>query len=257
MMCHRKAFMRSVIIGAILAGILASGNPARAATKISKVIVVAGPSRNKNAILHWKITNDSKLAVYVYDFYLLGPAYHVQKDAENVILDTTPVKEEPSCPPNRFPPVLLLVGPGRTIEGDLVDSSIGDLQDKLISIRVAVGPDPYTVVAEAKRFYTSGGCRHNPYDAIVRWGTILKSNAFRTSSGVSSGSTVNQNTPEMRMFLRLDSIRVRATARKTGAIIPVRKQSGRGSGVLALLLTPQQLTNLVAISEPSRTQARC
>ena len=65
------------------------------------------------------------MAVYVYDFYLWGPAYHIETVGDGAIIDTTPVTELRSCPPNRFPPVLLLVvGPQRTIEGDFSDPAI-------------------------------------------------------------------------------------------------------------------------------------
>jgi hypothetical protein len=42
-------------------------------------------------------------------------------------------------------------------------------------MRIAIFNDPYKVVAESKRFYNSR-CKHSPYDAIVREGTIVESN---------------------------------------------------------------------------------
>ena len=71
-----------------------------------------------------------------------------------------------------------MVGPHRSIEGDFTDGDVKDLAGKLVSIRIAVGADPYSVVDEAKRFANSG-CQHSPWDAIVRWGTILESNSIR------------------------------------------------------------------------------
>lgn len=137
---------------------------------------------HKDALVHWKITNDLDTAVYVYNFYMWGPAYHVERSGDRLVIETTPISEEASCPPNRFPPVLLFpVGPHRTVEGDFSDSEIKDLGGKLVSLRMAVGSDPYSVVAEAKKFMSSR-CTHNPYDAIVRWGTILESNTIRLSS---------------------------------------------------------------------------
>ena len=111
--------------------------------------------------------------MFVYDFYLWGPALHVDTKADEVVVETAPVTEVRSCPPNRFPPVLLLViAPGRTIEGDYTDSELEITGEEARLTSVAVGTKPYSVVAEAKRFYNSR-CEHNPYDAIVRWGTIL------------------------------------------------------------------------------------
>lgn len=134
---------------------------------------------HRDGVLHWTITNNLETAVYVYDFYLWGPAYHIERAGDRVIINTAPVSQEASCPPNRFPPVLLLVvAPHRSIDGDFVDSELRDLDGKQVSIRIAVGSDPYTVVAEAKRFMSSK-CAHSPYDAIVRWGTILESNTLQ------------------------------------------------------------------------------
>jgi hypothetical protein len=130
----------------------------------------------EGALVHWRITNSLGIAVFVYDFYLWGPPYHVDREQNRIVIETTPIDEEPSCPPNRFPPVLLLViGPHRTIEGDFTDSTINGIKGKLVSMKIAVGTDPYTVVQEAKQFMSSS-CKHNPYDAIVRWGVILQSN---------------------------------------------------------------------------------
>ena len=96
-----------------------------------------------------------------------------------IVLSTTPTKEEATCPPNRFPPVLLLVvAPSRrTLHGDFVDSQLKVPAKADLSMRIAVRSDPYTVVAEAKRFADSN-CKHSPYDAIVRWGTIIDSNTI-------------------------------------------------------------------------------
>jgi hypothetical protein len=130
-------------------------------------------------LLRWKITNRLPTAIYVYDFYLWGPAYHVERLADRVLIDTTPVVELRSCPPTRFPPVLLVVvGPHRRISGEFSDSEISGLGGKQVAIRVAVGTDPYSVVEQAKKFAASR-CRYSPYDAIVQWGTIIESNAIR------------------------------------------------------------------------------
>jgi hypothetical protein len=133
----------------------------------------------EGALVHWRITNNLATAVYVYDLFLWGPAYHVVAHQDRVVVETTPVTELRSCPPNRNPPVLLLlVGPHRNIEGDFTDSNIKDVRGKAISMRIAVGNDPYSVVALAKRYMTSD-CQHSPYDAIIRWGAILESNVLQ------------------------------------------------------------------------------
>jgi len=115
----------------------------------------------------------------VYDFFLWGPALSVDHSAQKTIFNTTPLVEQASCPPNRFPPVLLLViGPGRSISGELQDDRLKTLTGRTVSLRIAAGLDAYTVLDEAKKFFDSD-CKHSPYDAIVRWGTIVESNAVR------------------------------------------------------------------------------
>jgi hypothetical protein len=135
--------------------------------------------RQTGSLFHWKIKNTLQTAVYVYDFYLWGPALHVGVRADRVVFETAPIAEVRSCPPIRFPPVLLLViGPGRSIEGDFVNAAVRDLEGKPVSLQVAVGTEPYSVVSEAARYYNSN-CEHNPYDAIVRWGTLVESSPAR------------------------------------------------------------------------------
>lgn len=169
-----KAIISSVLLLAAGLGHAQSPSALRRAVSLEISRVTQG-----DAQFHWKITNALDVAVYVYDFYLWGPAYHIERLGDQVRIDTTPVVEQRSCPPNRFPPVLLLViGPGRTIAGDFSDPEIRGLESKQVSVRIAVGSDPYSVVAEAKRFMSSR-CQNSPYDAIVRWGTIIESNSLR------------------------------------------------------------------------------
>jgi hypothetical protein len=98
------------------------------------------PDPSGKALLSWSITNNSKLAVYVYDFFLWGPTAWVERSDNRIMLSTPPTKEEATCPPNRFPPVLLLVvAPGRTIHGDFVDSRLKVPPNADLSMRVAVG----------------------------------------------------------------------------------------------------------------------
>jgi hypothetical protein len=142
---------------------------------------ISGPT-DSDSLLHWKISNAGSLSVYVYDFYLWGPAFRLEQQPSKTRIDTTPVKEEPACAPNRFPPVLLLrVEPGRTIQGDFKDNEIKVNPSDKVTFTIAVGIDPYAPEALVKRFYLSN-CKHNPYDAIVRWGTIIDSNSIQLPS---------------------------------------------------------------------------
>jgi len=163
----------------VLAGIgLAWGN-ARTQPTVERVRIEAAKGKVNGAVLHWKITNDSDTGAFVFDTFLWGPAYSVERYADKVTINTSPVSELGGCPPNRFPLILLLViGPHRSIEGDFTDDEIKDLDGKLVSFRVAVGADPYSVVDTAKAFANSK-CLHSPWDAIVRWGTVLESNGVQ------------------------------------------------------------------------------
>jgi len=178
----------SNILHGLLSGVLLLGFSAVAVARpdprISQgVHVEVGPPRQTGSLFHWKIKNTLETAVFVYDFYLWGPALHVDTKADRTVFETAPTAEERSCPPYRFPPVLLLaIGPGRTIEGDFVDSPPEGPQGKLVSLQVAVGTEPYTVVNAAARFYNSN-CEHNPYDAIVTWGTLVESAPVRWKPG--------------------------------------------------------------------------
>ena len=145
---------------------------------LGKVRLEIIPSEDKTNLFTWRITNPLDIAVYVYDVYLWGPAYYLDRDGESIRFDTAPVTELHSCPPNRFPPVLLLlVGPRRTIQGNFVEPRVPLLAGKLISMRISVGFN-YDVVEQARRFAESQ-CKYSPYDAIVLWGTVIESNRIR------------------------------------------------------------------------------
>jgi hypothetical protein len=171
-----KILLRFIIIGFLhLCAVCVDAQPRNVLQKAISV-EIARPITD-SSLLHWKITNKLDVAVYVYDFFLWGPAYHVEQAGDRVTIETTPVKETQACPPNRFPPVLLLViGPNRTIAGDFSDPVL-NLKDKTVSLKISVGGDPYSVVEEAKQFANSK-CKHSPYDAIVRWGAIVESNTL-------------------------------------------------------------------------------
>jgi hypothetical protein len=148
----------------------------------AKVALEVTTASRDPAILHWKIRNESDFAICVYDFFLWGPAFARTLQGRRTIFDTAPVVEQRSCPPNRFPPVLLLVvGAGRTIEGDFQDDEIRNAQTPSVSLRVVYGIEPYRVVEQAKRFAQSK-CKYSPYDAIVQWGTVLESNPVGLAS---------------------------------------------------------------------------
>ena len=132
---------------------------------------------------HWTLTNRSEVEVYVYDIFLLGPAFRIERFSEKVIFAATPIAMDASCPPNRYlPPLLLLVRSGGRIEGDFSDPEIRTVKANKVSFKIAVGPEPHTVVTKARRFLQSD-CRHSPYDAIVLWGTIIESNAAEIPNG--------------------------------------------------------------------------
>jgi hypothetical protein len=154
----------------------------------SQVKITVTTSPKKDVLLHWAITNESDVGVFVYNFYLWGPAYEVERNGNRVILNTTPVKEMGGCGLDRLPPILLLVvAPHKTIEGDFSDAELKDVAGKLASMRIAVGSEPFTVVEQAKRFYSDKECRHTPYDAIVQWATILESNTVQLPPEPRSG----------------------------------------------------------------------
>jgi hypothetical protein len=137
------------------------------------------PDPTGKALVNWSITNNSTRAVYVYDFFLWGPAPWNERSENKIVLGTAPSREEATCPPNRVAPILLLVvAPGRTIHGDFVDSGLTLVPKTNLAMRIAVFGDPYKVSEEAKRFADSN-CKHSPYDAIVREGKIVESNSIQ------------------------------------------------------------------------------
>ena len=174
-------FAKQVISLAVLLSQFGNSAPAQKWPKPrpDSVNVAVTSAFSTDGALHWSITNHNEVAVYVYDFFLWGPALSVDDSLEKTTFNTTPVVEQPSCPPNRVAPVLLLVvAPGRTITGELQDDRLEQLAGKAVSLTIAVGSDPYTVVDEAKRFFDSN-CKHSPYDAIVKRGTIIESKTVK------------------------------------------------------------------------------
>ena len=129
--------------------------------------------------LHWRIDNKSDLAVYVYSFYLWGPAYTTEGKAGVTVLETSPTTLEGGCP-NRFPPVLLLLIPPRDYrEGDFRDQRLQELTGKTVALEIGVGADPYSVVEQANAIrWKSKNCSRSPNDAIFEWQTIIESNSL-------------------------------------------------------------------------------
>jgi hypothetical protein len=174
---------RPICICAVLLLLSSTCYGAVGRTDVSKVRFEITWASKTDRLVHWKISNNSDVEVYVYDVFLLGPAYTTEHRTGMVTFDTTPVDMLASCPPNRFLPVLLMVvRSGGTIEGDFSDAEVEKLTPGTrISLKIAVGSEPDSVIAEWLRFLSSD-CKHSPYDAIVRWGTILESNSIQVSS---------------------------------------------------------------------------
>jgi hypothetical protein len=139
------------------------------------VVLNISPSPGKSQ-LHWAITNRSAFAVYVYSYYLYGPAYSLTRGTATSTLDTSPRTLEDSCP-YIFPPVLLLRVPANDYrEGDFRDPQLGNFHGKKIALSIGLGINPYTVVSRAAQLRKAKSCDKSPYNAIVEWSKIVESN---------------------------------------------------------------------------------
>ena len=168
---------RQICICVVLLLALSRGYSATRPPDVSKVRLEVTRASKSAGQLHWKIRNNSDVEIYVYNFFLLGPALNVEDLGKKEIFDTTPITIRATCPPDRFPPVLLtVIRSGGVIEGNFSDSRIRKAVGKQVSLKIAVGSEPYTVVVQAKAFAESE-CKHSPFDAIVQWGTMIESNA--------------------------------------------------------------------------------
>jgi hypothetical protein len=67
---------------------------------------------------------------------------------------------------------------GGVIEGNFVDAALKAANGKEVSMKIAVGSEPNSVVETQKRFYNSD-CKHSPYDAVVDWATFIESNSIQ------------------------------------------------------------------------------
>jgi hypothetical protein len=111
-------------------------------------VSVAVTSALSEGALHWAITNHNDVAVFVYDFFLWGPALSVDHSPEKTTFQhytscrTAILSSEPrrACALACFPP-------GRTITSELQDDRLGQLAGKAVSLTIAVGSDPYTNAA--------------------------------------------------------------------------------------------------------------
>jgi hypothetical protein len=133
--------------------------------------------------LHWKIINHSQSSVFVYSFFLYGPAYGRETKDGKEIFDTAPISDDKGTV-NHFPPVLLLMVPaGDYREGDFRDPDLKNLGGKTVSLKIGIGANPYSVVEEANRLRRGQGQirERNPYNAIFSWATILESNSVQLS----------------------------------------------------------------------------
>jgi hypothetical protein len=51
-------------------------------------------------LLHWKFVNNSEDGVFIYNFFLLGAAYNIERSPGRLVFDTCPITRVASCPPN-------------------------------------------------------------------------------------------------------------------------------------------------------------
>ncbi len=173
------AMKRAVCVCLVLLFAVSNGRSATMPPDVNKMKFEITRLSKDAGMLHWKLTNNSDDGVYVYNFFLLGPAYNIEHSPGKLIFDTSPIARAPSCPPNRVAPLLLLfIRSGGVIEGDFVDAEMQKTAGGEVSLKIAVGSEPNTVVEEAKRFSNSN-CKHNPYDAVVNWGTLVESTRIR------------------------------------------------------------------------------
>jgi len=171
---------RTICICVVLLLALSNAYCAAKAPDVSKVRFEITRVSKTAGVLHWKIANNSDAGVYIYSFFLLGPAYNIEHTPGKLIFDTTPIERVASCPPNRVAPLpLFFVRSGGVIEGDFADPEIKNAGGDQVSLKIAVGSEPNSVVEEEKRFYNTAGCQHSPYDAVVNWAIFLESSRVR------------------------------------------------------------------------------
>lgn len=179
-MSERSTEMKRIVgICVVLMLVVSTGYGTTKPPNVSKVRFEITRFSKTAGLLHWKITNNSDDGVYIYNFFLLGRAYNIERNPGRLIFDTSPIVRIASCPPNRVAPlVLTFVRSGGVMEGDFMDPEVKKAGGDEVSLKIAIGSEPDTVVEEAKRYYNSD-CKHSPYDAIIDWATFLKSNQVK------------------------------------------------------------------------------
>jgi hypothetical protein len=128
--------------------------------------------------VRWKVTNTSPHAVFIYATFLYGPAFATRDMPGHMIFATTATTESSECS-NEFPPLRLKsLASGSSVEGIFKDPELKHVKAKYISLLIGVGPDSETVTEWVKQARLSKICE-NPYNAIVRWQTVVESNAVQ------------------------------------------------------------------------------
>src|ERR1700682_6736316 len=94
-----------ILLCFVLSLVLAATAAAQSKSKLRESVKLQlSKPIQEGALVHWRITNNLVTAIYVYDLFLWGPAYHVVEQRDRLIIETTPVTELRSCPPYRNPP---------------------------------------------------------------------------------------------------------------------------------------------------------
>jgi hypothetical protein len=146
----------------------------------------------RSAQLRWRITNASSSTIYIYATFLRGPAFSIRTASDRLVIATTPVTPNSQCP-NEFPNFRLeSLSGGGSIEGIFKDSHLRNSGAKYISILIGVGPDAQSVAEAVKSARQSSICE-NPYNAIVRWQTIVESDPFPLSAGLHHDTTTRHS----------------------------------------------------------------
>jgi len=150
-------------------------------TAVSGVQVQVLSVSRRTAQIHWKVTNSSTQTVFIYATFLYGPAFGTKKMPDRIIFATTPTAESPECP-NEFPGLRLKsLASGSSIEGIFKDLQLKHVEANSISFLIGVGSDSESVIEGVKQARLGNICE-NPYNAIVRWQTVVGSDQVQLPS---------------------------------------------------------------------------
>jgi hypothetical protein len=111
----RDGLIRFAMLSVSLVVLLTSGI-AQKTTKPSSASLIVAITRasSTDSALHWAITNHNEIAVFVYDFFLWGPAFSVDHSSEKTKFNTSPVRGRAVMPPeSRCACALACLGLGR------------------------------------------------------------------------------------------------------------------------------------------------